>query len=632
MRSAAWILGAIALGCSAAPPPAPRQEPHSVSVAPPEKTPDPDPPPPTGPLLLDVGGERARFFEPGPAGSKGYVYDALLASGDRSALTRTSAGEYFGYDESLGVVGPLELPAGTQKVLFGPSDSLLVVTGDGKLVAAPSLLAAKRAQGFEPRSAPQKVTSWDSAGDYLVAADDKQVHLSRDGGKTWTVTKPAAWGTPRTVVVRPDGVMAVQGGPAKAPLTFLSRDDGKTWQRSSFQPDRIRRSGSFIWSDVWNCQAVLTENGSTWSKAGDELSRFRAARSWTASFGASTGPEGVPGGVHPSLTDPPMPKVPPAKERRTGRGCPAPPKPKGRQYGILGLLGTSDVSGIFSTDGEGIGSLGTLGSGSGIVGGIGVGGLGHRGASAAEPAWGACQGTGCLRPTTTAETKRPRTRFELLRDGRCAPGTTGKLCTDGFERAPHVAIIDTTTGKRRVADLPSGCLPRHLLGVAGLGLLACSGARGLTVHVADASGTFKEEGTLSDAALLRWPVQVGVDGTLLFHESCGGKQSCRALIRRPVDPGTPGAFREVKIDRAVAYRALTRGRALVVTRGGSDATFDLVQSEPDREAPLVRGFRFEGDLLEVRVDDRGRVIARERRSKTESESFVVGVDGKRHPL
>jgi hypothetical protein len=374
---------------------------------------------------------------------------------------------------------------------------------------------------------------------------------------------------------------------------------------------------------------VLTENGSTWSKAPGEIARFHATRSWTASFGAGTTPEGVPGGVHRSLTDPPMPQVPPAKDRRTGRGCPPPPRPKGRQFGMLGLLGTGDLTNVLSADGEGFGSIGTIGSGAGIVGGIGVGGMGHRAASG-DPTWGTCQGTGCLRPPP-ADTKKPRTRFELFRDGRCPQGTTGKSCTDGFERAPHVAIIDTTTGKRRVADLPPGCLPRHLLGVAGLGLLACSGARGLTVHVADASGTFKEEGTLSDAAVLRWPVQVGVDGTLLFHESCGEKQSCRALIRRPVDPGTPGAFREVKIERAVAYRALTRGRALVVTRGGSDATFDLVQANPDREAPLVRGLRFEGDLLEVRVDDRGRVIARERRSKTDSESFVVGVDGKRHP-
>ncbi|MCC6897520.1 MAG: hypothetical protein IT377_01020 [Polyangiaceae bacterium] len=629
MRSAAWVLAATVLGCSGAPPQAPAHEPRSVSVAPPEKTPDPEPPPPTGPLVLDVGGERARFLDTAAPASKRYVYDTLLASGDHAAVTRTSVGEYFGYDESLGVIGALDLPAGTKKVLFGPADSVLVVTDGGKLFAAASLTAAKRAQSFEPRVAPEKVTAWDSAGDYLVAADDKQVHLSRDGGKTWTGAKSAAWGTLRTVVVRSDGVMAVQGGPPKAPLTFLSRDDGKSWQRSSFQPDRISRSGSFIWSDVWNCQAVLSENGSTWTKGGDELARFRSARSWSAAFGTGATPEGAPSGAHRTLTDPPAPKVPPAKDRRTGRGCPAPPRPKG-QYGILGLLGTGGVSGVLSADGEGFGSIGTLGSGTGVVGGIGVGGIGHRGMAGTEPAWGSCRGAACLRPL--AQSLGTRSRFELFRDGRCAPGTSSRSCSDAFERPPHVAIIDNMTGKRRVADLPAGCMPRHLLGVAGLGILVCGGARGLTLHVADSSGVFKEEGTLPDAAMTRWPVQVAADGTLLFHETCGERSTCRALVRRPVDPGTAGAFRELKVERAAAFRILTRGRALVVVRGSGDTSIDLVQSSPEGDGPLVRGLRFEGDLIDLRVDERGRVIARERRSKTESESFVVGVDAQRHPL
>ncbi len=624
----ALALGLFALGCSSAPPPARAPKPTTVSVAPPEKSPDPEPPPPTGPVVLDVEGERARWLDPPTPvqGRKQYVYDSLLAAGDRASVAKSSVGEHFGFDEAGGVVGPLELPAGTKRVLFGPGDSLLVVTNDGRLLAAPSVHAAKSAQAFEARTAPAGAVVWDSAGDYLVASDGKQVHLSRDGGKSWTVTKSAAWGTLRTVLVRFDGVMAVQGGPAKTPLTFLSRDDGKSWQRSAFQPERISRSGAFIWSDVWNCTAVLSENGSTWSKGGDELWRFRSARSWTASLSTGTTPEGFIVGAHRTLSDPPPPKVPGAKDRRTGRGCPKPAAlSKVKTAGILGVLSSGDSS-MFARLEEG-------GTGFGAIGGLsgaGLGGIGYSGRGPTDPTPGSCRGAGCLRPPLSEPTKT-RTRFELYRDGRCAAGSTGKTCSGAFERLPHVAILDDSTGKRRVAELPAGCRPMSIVSAAGLGILICSTSGGVKLYSADSSGSFRDEGTLSDSTMTTWPFSVGTDGTLLFHEACAEKKPCRALVRRPVSPGESGAWRELKLGGAAGYRVLSRGRALGVL--ANDKALDFVLSEPGKsEAVLVRGIALEGDLMDVRLDDKGRIIVRERRDQAQSQTFVVGVDGKRHGL
>lgn len=630
MRSALLGLGVLALACAAAPPPARAPSPPTVSVAPPERAPDPEPPPPTGPLRLDGDGERAPWLDPPTPlqGRKRYVYDSLLASGDRAAITKTSVGEHFGFDEALGVVGPLELPAKTKQVLFGPADSVLVVSEDGRLFAAPSVSAAKSAAAFEARTAPAGATLWDSAADHLVASDGKRVHLSRDGGKSWSVTQSAAWGTLRTVVVRFDGVMAAQGGPAKAPLTFLSRDGGKSWQRSAFQPERsISRSGSFIWSDVWSCTAVLSENGSTWSKGGDELSRFRQTRHWAASLGSGATPEGFVAGAHRTLSEPPPPKVPGAKDRRSGRGCPA-PKPvvvKGKQYGLLGLLGKSgDVGDVFGSIESGAVGFGSIGVG-------GLGGIGYSGRGPSEPSFGSCKGASCLRPPL-AEPTKTRTRFELFRDGRCATAGTGKSCGGSFERPPHVAIFDESSGKRRVADLPPGCRPASIVSAAGLGVLTCATSSGLVLYTADASGAFKEEASLSDSKMTTWSWSVASDGTLLFHERCAAEQPCRALVRRAAAPGQK-AWRELKLAGAVGYRALTRGRVLGIARGDADGSLDFSLSEPGKpEAPLVRGVALEGDLMDVRVDDQGRIVVRERRDPSRSESFVVGVDGKRYPL
>ena len=630
MRTASLAVGLVALGCGAAPKPAPAPKPATVSVAPPEKASEPEPPTPTGPVLLDNEGGRAAWLDPPTpvAGRKHWVYDTLLASGDRSSVVRTTVGQHFGFHEDVGVVGPLELPAQVKQVLFGPSDSMLVVTTDGKLFAAPSVTAAKSAAAFEARSAPANAVSWDSAGDYLITTDGKQVHLSRDGGKTWSVTKSAAWGTLRTVLVRFDGVMAAHGGPAKTPLLFLSRDDGKSWQRSSFQPERVSRSGAFIWSDVWSCRAVLSENGSTWSKGGEELLRHQTARSWTASFGTGPNPEGFLPGAHRSLSSPPPPKVPAAKERRTGRGCPPPPGlSKAKQAGILGLLGTVGDASAFgvlgSVESGELGGFGTIGIG-------GLGGIGYAGRGPSEPGFGSCQGAACLRPASE-EPEKTRTRFELFRDARCSAAGTGRSCSEGFERAPHVAVIDDSTGKRRVAELPKSCTPMGLASAGGLGLVMCRAGGAITLHVADGSGVFKPEGAPPDPAMTKWPVSIASDGTLLFHETCVEKKPCRAALRRPAEPGSERATREVKLEGAVGYRVLTRGRVLAVV--ARDKLLNFVLAEPGKsDVVLARGITLEGDLVGVHVDDKGRIVVRERLDRTRSESFVVGVDGKRNPI
>lgn len=128
-----------------------------------------------------------------------------------------------------------------------------------------------------------------------------------------------------------------------------------------------------------------------------------------------------------------------------------------------------------------------------------------------------------------------------------------------------------------------------------------------------------------------WPFSVGTDGTLLFQERCAEAKPCRALVRRPVSPGESGAWRELKLAGAAGYRVLSRGRALGVLAG--DKALDFVLSEPGKpDAILVRGIALEGDLMDVRLDDKGRIVVRERRDQAQSETFVVGADGKRHGL
>jgi len=621
-----FVLFAVSCG---APPPAKPPAARAVVVEPPKEVENKEPPAPTGPLVLDVAGDKARWLDPPTADKerKRWVYETVMASGQRAAVAKTSVGEYYGWDERSGVVGPLALPAASDKFLFGPGDSLLVVTQKGELWSAPSVASAKSVASFERRDAPANATDWDSANDYLVATDGKQVHTSRDGGKSWSVVKGAAWGNVTNVLVRFDGVMAVVGGPAKSPTTFLSRDDGKTWQRSSFQPSRLSRSGSFIWSDVWNCTAVLSENGSTWSKGGEALTKFRTARSVGTVFSTQTTPEGFTEGAFRSTSDPPPPKVPGAKETRVGRGCPPPPGlgKKGRNYGILGLLGSADVGVLGSLEGGAVG-LG-WGSGEGL-GGIGL--VGSRG-TAREPT-PICDGAPCLAPPKPAA-ELTRTRFSFFNDGICARAESAGKCAPGsFDRPPHVAVVDETTGKRKVADLPNGCTPDRLVSASGLGILTCRGSGSPTLWVADATGAFRAEGSLTDRMATSWPVAVGRDGTLVFHEGCKADKPCRALVRRPLDPGAPSTFRMVQVRDAIGYRALVGGKVLAIVRVDQNR-LDFVLSEAGKpDVTLAKNVPLEGDLADVSVDDQGRVLMRERKDSRAAETSVVGVDGKRYPL
>jgi hypothetical protein len=386
----------------------------------------------------------------------------------------------------------------------------------------------------------------DAAGDFVA----RGVTLSLDGGQTWRASPPREGFVPERVLARADGVFVAQGGGE----TWIWRKG--TWARSSYQATgSLVRVGAAIWNGDSECPATLSADGATWARWVPDIYN---TYSWAAMLQTSETPEGWPDVRRETATDPPAPPAPAPADAVTRSGCPA------NDYG----------------EAEGLG-------------GIGMSGVGAK-----------CHGVQCARGSVGARPPETRTRIALFRDGACdaAAEVWGGYDMEGCrptKRAPRVAFVDRREGRVQVGEPP--CPPARLWSAAGLGVLACDGG---AIWVAGANGRWAQEGTTRFAPEA---LEMADDGTLLLHVDVRGDGG--VLVRAPVAAGA-GAWSEVFVEGAVAWRATPGGGALAIVKGDDDTRLTLVHVRGDgsRETLVAEAALGVWDLLDVLIEDDGRVV------------------------
>jgi hypothetical protein len=584
-RSVLLLVLAGSGACSATPPPAP---PVPVVEMPPIVA-EPPPPDPTQPLALPRSPVRPPWREEAVAGTaKAFLHAKLVEAGQKAALVR-SAGELFAIHEERGVIGPLVTPPDARWVGTDDQDRVYVATAAGELWIAEGPEDA--AQGKLARAgAVAGATDWDFSAGIVAAVQGEKVLVSTDRGATFTPSTPRKGKKLRSVFTRFDGVVAarLQGAGGRQGEVYLSRDRGKTWQRSSFTPDNLRRDGAWIWNGSGDCPSVLSADGRGFTIDREAYEAFDGLSSWTLMFQASGTPEEAPRGQRLRVTSP-LPPSAVGKKRQDPSRC--------REEYMIAMSGVQGgvVSGVLS-----------LGLGPGAVGSE-IGSL--RTVTSSHK----CAGAACIAGTVDAVPPPTRTGLAIFRDGACqvAP-PKGARCPAGtpFARLPHVARIDQTSGQARVVALPSGCDPAGVQSAGGLGLLFCrSGDQATAVYTSAPGGSWAAEGTIPVVPHDLWATTQSADGSLMLHATCPRGAPCRAIVRSPRPPGDASAWRALVVPGALAYRVLDDGAALAVAAGTADRRFSLLLAVPGAEPKLVADVDAgERELRDLRVDADGHVI------------------------
>ncbi len=156
-------------------------------------------------------------------------------------------------------------------------------------------------------------------------------------------------------------------------------------------------------------------------------------------------------------------------------------------------------------------------------------------------------------------------------------------------------IVSTQTA---IALVDAGCLATQVVGEHGLTAVLCEVAgqpETTEVRVRTGSGWVQEvrlEGRVrfADQSGAGKAGASGGDGTLVFEVERNLART--AWVRRPVAFGEQEAWREVAIDNAVAHRALTGGRVLVVA-SAVDATFGNLTVTSTEARPVNENVRLQ---------------------------------------
>lgn len=518
------------------------------------------------------------------------------------------------------------------------------VRSDGVLVAqlpapapkgpppAPSVRSTRPAQGrsddlidpFAPRGVPPRPV--DRPRPRPVPSTDPDVinpwARSTAGGPPPAAPVPTAPRGQDAEILDPWRRAAPADGAAPPPeplTTWISRDRGRTWARSSFQPRALERRGSWIVTKHEQCAVALTRDGASWwdphrpsqavatsrGQAPAELPTFGAAAAQKApllevhrraraadALWLSDAPSWAVEPPRLTLLDPPAPPSPPAAARARGA------EPECSEGGLVGILGA-----------------------------LGAGG--------ARP----CHGALCLANWDPPAALPSGTAFWSFQDAFCRPADADQagLCRGDAPllHPPTLGIVELE--RVRAAPGPAGCNLERVLSAGGIGVGLCArpgGQRGIVMLAAD--GTSYDEGV--------WPIanadgtlSMATDGTLLYlpalpEQPGGGLASLLAAppssaapavspaaapagspplsrvgwVRRLLPLGAANAWRPTRVPDSLAFVVLPGGAALVAASppGDDGRTLELwldrAGAVPQR---LIAGLPVRGNLLALELRD-----------------------------
>jgi hypothetical protein len=469
-----------------------------------------------------------------------------VATGRHVALLRSSAGVVLAADDRRGAVGVLTPPAGAVWLGLDVADRVYAADAAGKLWVADAV-----DRPFSARGQVKGAVAWDVT-QLLVATDGKRVHVSRDGGKRFTASTPAPDERLEQVLARVDGVLVARGQ-----ATWISRDGGATWARSAFQPaGALARRGADVQRP--GC-ASLSTDGETWVSVADWDGEGAVEEEYFPAWQDLVDPDTQ---VLPALP----PRLPNAWTPRAAE-VPAP----GRE-----LEGDEVCPPWVEPDPEDVYE------------------------DESREYRGDCAGPDCLLLAPTAPVPPGPVKLAFLGDGIC-----NTVVVDGVHECveeitaprspPPLVALDLVHGTVKNVALPPDCVwPDWTASLGGLHLVACLADDVTTLWVADVPGEWREE--LRVQYLLRPTMQLAGDGTLLLDAGCGAtapglapdpaagdeppaEPSCGAFVRPPLAPSEAPEWMHIEIPRAVAYRALPGGAALVaVARDDRRVDLELVRA------------------------------------------------------
>lgn len=475
-----------------------------------------------------------------------------------------------------GVVGPLQPPQGATFLALDGDDAVFAGTKDA-LWRAPDVLAAKKGQ-FQKVLAIPFAAGFSTAKGLVVAADAKNLHVSRDSGNTFSKVVPKVDVSIEHVFARSDGLIAISGTDASGDEALWIAKDGVTFVRSAFQPDRVAHEGTHLFA--YGCPGgILSSDGLTWvSWKGEYGTPFSTSR-WGDPLTTSSTPRAFFTGELPTLSHPPAPA----------------PDPNDTVTGKPGKC----------THGGGLAAIGGLGRGR------------RRG--------GACVGVACVRAMLGELPRETPTQLAFYADGDCERDAKHQCKPGPWKRAPHV----WKKGGGAPLGLPAGCDPLRLLTAGGIGVLFCEKDAATTaIHTIGKDGVFHAEGTVPAFAID--DLTIADDGTLVVHPACGAKAQgesgvCpEALVRSPAALGTATAWRTTRLP-GYAYRVLGAGSALVVAAHADDPQkLSLLVDRPGQ--PLVRlgnAVTVVGDLVDIEVEKDRIVLHEQITTRKETKSYVA---------
>lgn len=538
------------------------------------KDPGPLPKPGTGaPIAPPLNGSKAPWREsesPPPttvASILSHPHPEPSAIGTRAALFES--GLAMTLDD--GLIGPIAWPNDHKAILLDGSDAVWIGMKDGLLRAANVKDAKKGA--FKKVLALPYAVSFASAKGFVVAADAKNLHVTRDGGQTFTKITPTVDVAIDVVYARSDGLIAIVGSDKAGETKLYLARDGAKFELSTFQPKHLYQSGQYLFAH--GCPgAILSSDGKTWNKWDRDYGLPASGYAWSYALNVY---------LHPSAFD--------TKKLMTLNDTAPAPDPNPYTGSDSGSCG-------------GGGSIGVLGHG-----GLGYG-KHYRSAVA-------CSGASCIRGTFGEPLGRTPTMLGFYNDGACEADAKGQCVK--WTRMSHVS----STASKAPLDVPAGCDAKHLLSAGGIGVLFCAKDESTyAVHAIGKDSTFKAEGTVPAIDIDR--VTIASDGTWVVHPRC--KKTCgAALIRAPLAVGASNAWRATTVADAFAYRALPGGNVLVMAgeSNAQDVSFFVDRaSKPQKLATVT----LLADLIDVDIL-KDRIVVYEQNSKRSEWKSYVAADG-----
>lgn len=468
-----------------------------------------------------------------------------------------------------GLVGPIAFPAEAKVVALDGDDAVWVGT-KGALSRAADVLDAKKGKFQKVLALPFAVDFAVTAG-MVVAADARTLHVTKNGGQSFTKVTPKVDVTIEQVFARADGLLAIEGNDKAGESVLLLAKDGTTFVPSKFRPTRLMQSGAYLFGH--GCPgAILSSDGITWNRWEHDYGTPVDGSPWGAALQPSSYPRAFDVSKYPTLASPAAPE--PAKE---------------------GITGTPGKCG---------------GGGSGI--GFGGGGRGRR-------RGGACIGASCIRASIGDEPRATSTQVAFYGDGVCERDAKG-ACKPKWKREPHVWL----NSSKGPIELPTGCSAIRLLSAGGIGVLFCEkDTQTSNVYTIAKDGVFQAEGTVPAFAIDA--VTIATDGTLVVHPVCGEKGQGEsglcpgALVRSPSALGAANAWRQTQ--KGFAYRVLPGGAVLVIGGDTSTVTFSIDRAGKSQSwGPSVV---LVADLVDVEVLKDRVVLVQQMTTRKEKRAYLA---------